>query len=114
MSEDRLVEIRKDFDRAKGEVVRLCQPGRKGDWRMTIPVDEQNDSDVIIMKALDHLSTITTFQANNDLLWKAVKSYHDGFWEMAQLLSTDKKSLKHEPEKCIGCKALATTAQEDK
>jgi hypothetical protein len=38
---------------AYDEVHRLCQPGSAGRWRMTVPVEVDRDSDMLLVRALD-------------------------------------------------------------
>jgi hypothetical protein len=54
------VSERERIAAAKEEVFRLC---REGNWRMSIPVNEQRDSDRIIMNGLDAAATLVAARA---------------------------------------------------
>ena len=57
-------QLTEQLEAAKDEVERLCEGGR---WRMSVPVDEKHDSDVVIMDALlSSDATIRRLQAACD------------------------------------------------
>jgi len=49
------------LEKARNEISALCgSKGKRKDWRMTVPVDEERDSDVLfgeVLRRLAHLAT---------------------------------------------------------
>lgn len=68
------------LERAKDEVVRLCQGGQ---WRMTVPVNEDRDSDTLLMRALDEAqATVRRQQAVIDAVRGEIEQAKDD-WALA-------------------------------
>jgi hypothetical protein len=69
------------IQQARDEVYRLCQYGENVRWRMTIPVDDKRDSDIIIGRGLNIAALLSLRpQQDGELPTGPVAEPYGGWW----------------------------------